>query len=162
MHAHVISPDHHPTLRHEERAAIGSELQGILVTLLDLSILGKQAHWTLVGRNFRSLHLFLDELVEEWREATDQIAERSVALGCLPDGRVQTVAARTILAPLELAQLPDHDVIGEFTRLLTDAIGDVRERMDRLEDVDVVTADLLHGVVRGLEENLWMIRSQAD
>jgi starvation-inducible DNA-binding protein len=33
--------------------------------------------------------------------------------------------------------------------------------MDRVEDVDTVTADLLHGVVRGLEEIQWMIRVQA-
>jgi starvation-inducible DNA-binding protein len=42
-----------------------------------------------------------------------------------------------------------------------EAIGTIRERMDRLEDVDTVTADILHGVVAGLEENLWMIRVQA-
>ena len=161
MPERVISPDHHPTLRHEDRVAIGSELQGVLVTLLDLAMLGKQAHWTLVGPNFRALHLFLDELVDRWRQAGDEVAERAVALGYLPDGRVQTVAERTILSPLSHAQLPDREVIGEFTRLLTDAIGDIRERMDRLEDVDTVTADLLHGVVRGLEENLWMVRSQS-
>ncbi len=41
-----------------------------------------------------------------------------------------------------------------------DAIGAIRQRMDRLEDVDAVTADLLHGVVADLEKNLWMIRVQ--
>ncbi len=52
-------------------------------------------------------------------------------------------------------------MVAAFTRLLTDAIGSIRTRMDRLEDVDAVTADILHGVVAGLEENLWMIRVQA-
>jgi starvation-inducible DNA-binding protein len=51
--------------------------------------------------------------------------------------------------------------VSAFTRLLTDSIGTIRERMDRLEDVDTVTADLLHGVVAKLEENLWMVRVQA-
>jgi starvation-inducible DNA-binding protein len=37
----------------------------------------------------------------------------------------------------------------------------VRDRCERLEDVDVVTADLLHGVIASLEEQLWMIRVQA-
>jgi hypothetical protein len=32
----VLSQDHHPTLRHEERAAIGQELQIVLVDLIDL------------------------------------------------------------------------------------------------------------------------------
>ncbi len=157
----TISEDHHPTLRHADRRAIGGELQAVLVTLTDLSLAGKQAHWNLVGRLFRPLHLFLDELVESWRTAADEVAERAVALGYQPDGRAGTIAARSTLAPLPEGQLLDAEVVAAFTELLTTAVGDVRERMDRLEDVDAVTADLLHGVVRGLEENLWMIRAQS-
>lgn len=157
----IISEDHHPTLRHEDRRAIGNELQAVLTTLTDLSLAGKQAHWNLVGRLFHPLHLFLDTLIDAWREAADSVAERAVALSFQPDGRVQTIAESTILAPLPEGQILDEDVIKAFTDLLTTAIGDIRERMDRLEDVDTVTADLLHGVVAGLEENLWMIRAQA-
>ena len=157
----IISADHHPTLRHEDRRAIGAELQAVLITLTDLSLAGKQAHWNLVGRNFHPLHLFLDTLIDSWREAADTVAERAVALGYDPDARAQTVAATTILEPLPEGQLLDETVITAFTELLTTAIGDIRERMDRLEDVDTVTADVLHGIVAGLEENLWMIRSQA-
>ena len=86
MATHAPSQDHHPTLRHADREAIGAELQDILVELIDLSLLGKQAHWNLYGPNFRSLHLQLDELVDEWREASDEVAERAVALGHSPDG----------------------------------------------------------------------------
>jgi starvation-inducible DNA-binding protein len=158
---HTISEDHHPTLRHADREAIGAELQAILVTLIDLSLLGKQAHWNIVGPHFRSLHLQLDEMIDQWRTSSDDVAERAVALGYSPDGMARTVAARTILAPLPEGQQLDQDVIASFTRLLTDSIGDIRNRMDKLEDVDTVTADLLHTVVAGLEENLWMIRVQA-
>jgi starvation-inducible DNA-binding protein len=161
MSAKIISQDHHPTLRHEDREAIGAELQDILVALIDLSLAGKQAHWNIIGPNFRSLHLQLDELIDYWREAADEVAERAVALGYAPDGRVGTVASRTELEALPSGTMLDRDVIVAFTRLLTDAIGAIRERMDRLEDVDAVTADLLHGVVAKLEENLWMIRVQA-
>ena len=154
------SLDHHPTLRHPEREAIGAELQSVLVELLDLSLLGKQAHWNLFGPNFRSLHLQLDELVDAWREAADEVAERAIALGHPPDGRSQTVAERTELDPLPAGPIADHDVVTAFTERLTDAIGRIRTRMDRLEDVDAVTADLLHGLVMGLEKQLWMIRVQ--
>ncbi len=161
MPEQIISEDDHPTLRHPERRAIGEELQAVLVTLTDLSLAGKQAHWNLVGRSFRPLHLFLDELVEAWRTAADEVAERAVALGYAPDGRAGTVAQRSILEPLPEGQILDADVIAAFVALLTTAIGDVRKRMDRLEDVDTVTADLLHGVVRGLKENVWMIRAHS-
>jgi starvation-inducible DNA-binding protein len=157
----AISQDHHPTLRHLERAALGTELQAALTVLIDLSLLGKQAHWNVTGPNFRSLHLQLDEMIDTWRAAADALAERAVALGHSPDGRASTVAARSQLATLPAGQLPDTDVVAFFTRLLTDAVGAIRERMDRIEDVDAVTADLLHAVVAGLEANLWMIRVQA-
>jgi starvation-inducible DNA-binding protein len=157
----IISEDHHPTLRHPERRAIGAELQSVLVTLIDLSLAGKQAHWNLVGRLFHPLHLFLDELIESWRDAADAVAERAVALGYQPDGRAGTVVEHSILEPLPEGQILDADAIAAFVALLTTAIGDIRERMDRLEDVDTVTADILHGVVAGLETNLWMIRAQS-
>jgi starvation-inducible DNA-binding protein len=157
----ALSQDHHPTLRHAERAALGIVLQSALTVLIDLSLLGKQAHWNVTGPHFRSLHLQLDEMVDAWRAAADTVAERAVALGHAPDGRTATVAAGSRLAPLPDGQLPDHAVVGAFTRLLTDAVGTIRDGMDRIEDVDTVTADLLHGVVAGLEEQLWMIRVQA-
>jgi starvation-inducible DNA-binding protein len=161
MPERIISEDHHPTLRHPDRRAIGTELQAVLITLTDLSLAGKQAHWNVVGRSFRPLHLFLDEMIDSWRNAADEVAERAVALGYSPDARAQTVAESTPLDPLPEGQILDEEVIALFTSLLTTAIGDARERMDRLEDVDTVTVDLLHGVVRGLEENLWMVRAQA-
>jgi starvation-inducible DNA-binding protein len=161
MTPHTLSQDHHPTLRHPDREAIGAELQDILVLLTDLALTGKQAHWNLVGPQFRSLHLQLDELIDAWREAADSVAERSVALGHAPDGRVATVAARTQLEAPPAGPIADQDVIALMTRVLTDAIGHTRDRMDRLEDVDAVTADLLHGVVATLEEHLWMVRVQA-
>jgi starvation-inducible DNA-binding protein len=161
MPERIISEDHHPTLRHPDRRAIGAELQAVLITLTDLSLAGKQAHWNVVGRSFRPLHLFLDEMIDGWRNAADEVAERAVALGYAPDARVQTVAESTPLEPLPEGQILDGEVITLFASLLVTAIGDARERMDRLEDVDTVTADLLHGVVRGLEENLWMVRAQS-
>jgi starvation-inducible DNA-binding protein len=157
----AVSQDHHPSLRHVERAALGNELQAALTVLVDLSLLGKQAHWNVTGPHFRALHLQLDEMIDAWRDAADAVAERAAALGHAPDGRAATVAARSGLEPLPEGPLPDHLVVKAFTRLLTDAVGTIRERMDRIEDVDTVTADLLHGIVAGLEENLWMVRVQS-
>jgi starvation-inducible DNA-binding protein len=158
---HQLSQDHHPTLRHVDRESIGIELQATLTLLLDLALLGKQAHWNVVGPHFRPLHLHLDEMVDSWHAAADEVAERAVALGHAPDGRAATIASRSGLSPLPGGPIADHDVIDAFTRLLTEAVGAIRERMDRIEDVDTVSADLLHGVVAGLEENLWMVRVQA-
>jgi starvation-inducible DNA-binding protein len=156
-----LSTDHHPTLRHADREAIGFELQAILAILIDLSLTGKHAHWNVQGPNFRALHLQLDEMIDAWRDAADAIGERAVALGHAPDGRTATVAAESLLPQLAAGPQRDHELIVALTRILTEAIGAIRERMDRLEDVDTVTADLLHGVVAKLEEQAWMIRVQS-
>lgn len=156
----ALSTDHHATLRHVDREAIGIELQAVLAILTDLSLTGKHAHWNVQGPNFRALHLHLDELVDAWRDAADTVAERAVALGHAPDGRPAPIAAQTPLPQLDAGPQLDRELLVALTRILTEAIGAIRARMDRLEDVDTVTADLLHGIVATLEEQAWMIRVQ--
>lgn len=70
-------------------------LQKVLVDLIELHLQGKQAHWNVVGTNFRDLHLQLDSIVDTAREASDTIAERMRALDAVPDGRSDTVAGTT-------------------------------------------------------------------
>ena len=36
-----------------------------MVDLIELYLQGKQAHWNLVGTNFRDLHLQLDEIIDD-------------------------------------------------------------------------------------------------
>ena len=43
---------------------LSANLQKVLVDLIELALQGKQAHWNVVGTNFRDLHLQLDELVD--------------------------------------------------------------------------------------------------
>ena len=68
-------------------ASLFQDLQTVLVDLIELHLQGKQAHWNLVGTNFRDLHLQLDSIVDTAREASDTIAERMRALDAVPDGR---------------------------------------------------------------------------
>ncbi|EUA58454.1 starvation-inducible DNA-binding protein/fine tangled pili major subunit [Mycobacterium intracellulare 1956] len=43
---------------------LATNLQRVLVNLVELHLQGKQAHWNVIGSNFRDLHLQLDELVD--------------------------------------------------------------------------------------------------
>ncbi|GAB3119177.1 DNA-binding ferritin-like protein [Leifsonia psychrotolerans] len=38
-------------------AELSSNLQAVLVDMIELHLQGKQAHWNVVGKNFRDLHL---------------------------------------------------------------------------------------------------------
>src|SRR5256884_4393128 len=83
--ASIAHEAHLPALGQHQREEVGRELQATLVELIDLSLIGKQLHWNIFGRPFKPLHEHLDELVDSWRELSDTVAERAVALGYSPD-----------------------------------------------------------------------------
>ena len=114
----------------------------------------------MVGPHFRSLHLQLDELVDSWRELSDSVAERAVALGFWPDGQAATVAAGSGIAGLDRGGIVDHVVVHDLVDRLAGVSERVRERMDRLGELDAVSQDLLIEVVAKLEEQVWMVRAQ--
>jgi len=143
-----------------QRDEVGQQLQALLVELVDLSLLGKQMHWNVVGPLFRPLHLELDELIESWRELADTVAERAVAIGTNPDGRSSTVASATPLDALEPGELDDRVVVRELASRLAQVAERARERMDRLGELDAASQDVTIEVVRALEQQLWMVRSQ--
>jgi starvation-inducible DNA-binding protein len=158
--ASIAHSTHLPPLGSHQRDEVGRQLQATVVELVDLSLLGKQLHWAVVGPQFRSLHLQLDELVDSWRELGDTVAERSVAIGVFPDGQSATVAAESNVRPVERGELEDHVVVRELTTRLADVNERIRERMDRLGELDAASQDVLIEVIRALEEQLWMMRSQ--
>src|SRR4051794_41728810 len=88
-----------PPLGTHQRDEIGQQLQATLIELLDLALVGKQLHWSIVGPLFRPLHQHLDELVEAWHTLADAVAERAVALGSFPDGQATAIATGGTLPP---------------------------------------------------------------
>jgi starvation-inducible DNA-binding protein len=150
---------HLPALGTHQRDEIGGQLQETLIELVDLSLLGKQLHWCVVGPFFRSLHLQLDELVDEWRELADTVAERAVALGYFPDGQAPAIV-RADLAGAPRGAIEDHKLVPLLSERLADITDRIRERMDRLGEIDLASQDVLIEVVRALEKQLWMVRVQ--
>jgi starvation-inducible DNA-binding protein len=155
----TVRPTHLPPLGEHLRVEIGSELQTTLVELIDLALIGKQLHWSVVGPGFLPLHLMLDEMVESWRALADTVAERAVAIGSWPDGQAHLLAAaehrRLLPGPVD-----DEAVVRELARRLGENRELARARMDRLGELDLASQDVVIEVVRALEEQLWMIRSQ--
>jgi len=151
---------HLPALGEHQLKDVGNTLQAMLVELIDLALFGKQLHWNVTGPLFRPLHEQLDELVDSWRELSDTVAERAVALGYAPDGQAGAVAANTELKPIARGALEDHVVIRELSERMNDVADRARERMDRLGEIDAASQDVIIEVVRELEKQLWMVRVQ--
>lgn len=143
-----------------EREGLGRELEAVLQELVALSLIGKQLHWAVFGPMFRPVHQQVDELVDSWRDLADQVAERAVALGYVPDGQPSAVAAGSPVAPVAHGGVEDHAVVRELTRRIAEVSERVRQRMDKIGDIDLVSQDVLIGVVRELEKQQWMLRVQ--
>jgi starvation-inducible DNA-binding protein len=150
---------HLPALDEHHRRETSSELQATLVELVDLSLIGKQLHWNISGRPFKPLHEHLDELVDSWRQLSDTVAERAVALGVAPDGQAATVSADSGIEPVDAGALDTDTAVRELVTRLADVTERIRGRMDRLGELDLASQDVLVEVVRELEKQLWMIRA---
>jgi starvation-inducible DNA-binding protein len=143
-----------------EKAATGAVLQATLVDLIDLSLTAKQAHWNVVGTNFRSAHLQLDELVSAARQYTDDVAERANAIGVSPNGK-----ARTVVESSGVPEYPDDWQTAEATvaavvAILGEVIKRLRERIEETDKTDLVTQDLLIEIAAELEKQHWMWQAQ--
>ncbi len=142
------------------KEATAAALNRVLADLIDLSLVGKQAHWTLVGPRFRTLHLQLDEVVDAVRIHADDVAERVVTIGVAPDGRAATVAAESALPEHPTGWAKDTDVVDWFVGALGTAIGRLREAVAETEKHDVVSQDLLIGITAALEKHMWMFQAE--
>jgi len=148
------------TIPESDRQVVGDALQSTLVDLVGLSLIGKQAHWNLVGPRFRSIHLQLDEVVTAAREFSDTVAERAAALGLPPDGRPETIASAFTLPSPKDGWVRDTDVVQVLVEALEAAIGRLRERIEATDKADPVSQDLLITITAELEKQRWMFDAE--
>jgi len=158
----MANPRVKSTLSAEAQKITGEALQDALVDLINLSLLAKQAHWNLVGRNFRSLHLALDEVVDTARNWMDVIAERAVAIGVTPDGRAPTVARASGAAAIDAGWLQDTDVVQSFIDIYSGVIGRMRGRLSETAEADEVSHGLFIDATAELEKQHWMFQVEHD
>jgi starvation-inducible DNA-binding protein len=140
--------------------SVVGDLQATLVELIDLSLTAKQAHWNVVGPNFRSVHLELDEIVDTARLSTDRVAERIATLGAVPDGRATAVTKSSGLRPFPAEQVGTTEVVERVGQAIDTIAGRLRERIARSAESDPVSQDVLIEAGDQLEKHAWMLRAQ--
>lgn len=139
---------------------LADSMQKVLVDLIELHVQGKQAHWNVVGKNFRDLHLQLDEVVEAAREFSDEVAERMRALHATPDGRSDSVAATTTLPAFPSGEVDTAKTIDLITVRIEAVVGTMRDVHDQVDEEDPTSADILHAIIAKLEQYAWMISAE--
>ena len=131
-----------------------------LAEAIDLQSQVKQAHWNVKGPHFIALHELFDRISDVISAHVDQIAERITSLGGTAEGTVEVVARRSKLKnyPLSITSGRDH-LLYLSTQVAT--VGKaVRSGIDDAEELgDKDTADLLTGISRELDKNLWFLEA---
>lgn len=140
--------------------ALSENLQKVLIDLIELSIQGKQAHWNVVGRNFRDTHQQLDEIIDAAREFGDTVAERMRSLHALPDGRSDIVAETTTLPEFPQGEIDTSEVIDLMTERLDAVATTCRDVHDDVDDEDPTSADILHAILERVEQLSWMVSAE--
>ena len=148
----------HPAFRASEQLA--THLQQLLVDLTDLHLQGKQAHWNVVGKNFRDLHLQLDEIVDDARAFGDDVAERMRALYVTPDARAVSVAHQSSLPVFPGTEVDTAETVDLIVGALYGVAATARRIHDDVDAEDPTTADLLHTILERVEQLAWLVDAE--
>ena len=140
--------------------ALSKNLQTVLVDFIALSLTAKQAHWNIVGTNFRDLHLNLDEVTDIARAGSDEIAERMRALHASPDGRPAVIAEQSALPEFPNGEISTHDAIDHMVKAIETTVASMRGCHDEVDSADPTTADIFHDYISQLEQQAWFISAE--
>lgn len=141
-------------------AEVAKPLQDTVVDYISLASVARQAHWGVMGREFRSFHAYMDELGAELASLIDETAERMLALGELPLGQMDYVAKHTKLEPLPSDFVQKTDLVVALSDRIAAVVKRIRTRITAVENLDPVSADRLIGSAAGLEKTLWMLQAE--
>lgn len=152
---------------HATRNDLPEKVRAQMVDLLNLRLADaidlrqqiKMAHWNVTGPEFIALHELFDEIAGDVDGYADLLAERAVQLGGLAEGTVRQVAERS--------KLDEYAAAGgaeEHLPAAAGALADFGRAARRAIDAatgedDLVTADILTEITRGIDKWLWMVEA---
>lgn len=137
-------------------------LQGRLNEYNDLQLTLKHVHWNVVGPNFIGVHEMIDPQVDLVRLYADAVAERIAALGGSPRGTVGGIAEDRALPEYPLGRNTALEHLKALDGIYDVVITDNREAITVLEELDVVTQDLVIGQTAELEKFQWFVRAHLE
>jgi starvation-inducible DNA-binding protein len=140
-------------------------LNHAVADLFDLFARIKQAHWNVRGTTFIGLHKLLDEFASRTLTHIDLAADRATALGGIVEGTLRESAKHSGLKkkeePKSISGMSDW--IHELADVHAAAGDSLRRAVKRITDVeDFGTADLLTGILRAIDLQLWLLEAHIN
>jgi starvation-inducible DNA-binding protein len=143
-------------------AATSRLLQGRLVALLDLSLTLKHIHWNVVGPTFIGVHTMLDPQVDAVQAMIDETAERIAALGASPNGLPGALVSTRDWDDYSLARASTLEHLGALDLVYAGVIEAHRAAIEELEELDLVSQDMVIGQAAQLEQFHWFVRAHLE
>ena len=127
-------------------------LQNRLSQEQEAALVLKHAHWNVTGPNFIAVHEMLDPEVEAVLAQADETAERIATLGGTPDGRADAITRNRTWKPFDVDGRAGTEYYDAF-------IADDRKAIAELDELDVISSNIIQDHVQELEKFQWFMRS---
>ena len=147
-------------LEKEKRIGVTSDLQALVVELIELHHQAKQCHWNIRGPLYLLLHELLDDYDEAYLEYADKVAERLLQIGSQVDGRTETVAKNANLGSIPMGAISDKQVLDLMSDHVNIVAVRTRQRVATLSKIDEVSSNLLQDLSYKLDKQVWQLRVQ--
>jgi starvation-inducible DNA-binding protein len=151
-----------PGMQEEDAADVVRLLQDRLHALNDLALTLKHVHWNVVGPNFIAVHTMLDPQVDAVRLMVDALAERIATLGGSPVGTPGALVAQRSWDDYSIGRAGTGAHLAALELVYTGVIEDHREAIEKTDEPDPVTQDLLIGQAARLEQFHWFVRAHLE
>ena len=150
------------TLSENIRAQSVGLLNRHLAAAIDLQAQLKQARWNVRGPGFIAIHTLFDKVAGEAGGYADLIAERAGGLGGTANGTVQNTAERTFLLRYPFGVANEEKHVFAVSGALAAFGESARAAITQAAAYgDAETADLFTEISRGVDQQLWLVKSHA-
>ncbi|WP_338442344.1 ferritin-like domain-containing protein [Synechococcus elongatus IITB4] len=142
------------------RSLVVPELVKLLITLLDLRLKARQAHWNVRGQDFYQLHQLFDDVQQFLDDFADRLAERIAGLGGYATGCTHCISKHS---PLEAMQ--ESHQARELTGAIANGLALLSSQsrhVSRICDCDVVTENIVCDLAEGADKYLWQLEATSE
>ncbi len=151
-----------PGIKPEVAGEVIALLQDRLNALNDLALTLKHVHWNVVGPHFIAVHQMLDPQVDAVREMVDDLAERIATMGGSPVGTPGALVAQRTWDDYAIGRADTNSHLAALDIVYNGVIEAHREAIEKTEESDPVTQDLLIGQAGQLEQYHWFVRAHLE
>ncbi|MFG1934951.1 Dps family protein [Mycobacterium sp. NPDC048908] len=151
-----------PGLSEKSANKVADLLQKQLSTYNDLHLTLKHVHWNVVGPNFIGVHEMIDPQVELVRGYADEVAERIATLGKSPLGTPGAILKDRTWDDYSVERDTVQAHLAALDLVYNGVIEDTRKCIETLEELDLVSQDMIISHAGELEKFQWFMRAHLE